>query len=229
MNSVRSDKLDISVDDNDVFNAEKARKGKDRWLYFRYTLEIDPIESVSASDYVAAIGILLKSLWSSRMDAVASCDFEDRLPRNVRRLKWAWNPQDHGTLAGGAQVTGGAGVMIRPTADPIGDLDACARVVRQTWPQARFEDPATGKKYHSYGEIPFGRVEELLAYPNSQAEAAWDADSPDVPPNSMLHLFRSPQFITAVMDDPRAADKESASMISDMSEMNTPNTYQEAA
>lgn len=88
-NSVTSDKLDISVDDNDVFDADKARRGKDRWLYFRYTLEIDPIEGVSPGDYVAAIGTLLESLWSSRMDAVASCDFEARLPRNVRRLKWA--------------------------------------------------------------------------------------------------------------------------------------------
>src|SRR5437879_1707311 len=61
MNSIQSDKLDISVDDNDVFDAEKSHIGKDRWLYFRYTLEIDPIEGISPRDYVAAIGTLLKS------------------------------------------------------------------------------------------------------------------------------------------------------------------------
>lgn len=84
-NSVRSNKLDISVDDNDVFDAEKARIGEDCWLYFRYTLEIDPIRGVSPRDYVAAIGTLLKSLWLSSMDAVAACDFEEQLPRNTRR------------------------------------------------------------------------------------------------------------------------------------------------
>lgn len=95
MNSIKSGKLDISVDDNDVFDAEKSCTGKDRWLYFRYTLEIDPIEGVSSRDYVAAIGAMLKSLWSSGMDAVASCDFEEKLPRNVRRLNWARNSQPH--------------------------------------------------------------------------------------------------------------------------------------
>jgi hypothetical protein len=88
MNSVESDRLDISVDDNDAFDPEKSRLGKDRWLYFPYTLEIDPIEGVSPGEYIAAIGTLLQSLWSSCMDAVASCDFEEQLPRNARRLKW---------------------------------------------------------------------------------------------------------------------------------------------
>jgi hypothetical protein len=92
MNSVKSDKLDISVDENDVFDAQKSQRGKDRWLYFRHTLEIDPVEGASPKDYVAAIGTLLESLWSSRMDAVASCDFEDLLPRNVRRLQWSRAP-----------------------------------------------------------------------------------------------------------------------------------------
>ena len=93
MNSVHSGTLDISVDDNDVFDPAKARTGKDRWLYFRYTLEIDPGEGVPPGEYVAAVGALLKSLWSSGMDAVASCDFEQHLPQNVRRLNWARIPQ----------------------------------------------------------------------------------------------------------------------------------------
>jgi hypothetical protein len=89
MNAVRSPMLDISVDENDVFEAEKAHTGKDRWLYFRYTLEVDPVEGVPPSEYVAAVGALLKTLWSCCMEAVASCDFEDLLPRNERRSKWA--------------------------------------------------------------------------------------------------------------------------------------------
>jgi hypothetical protein len=106
LNSVTSDKLDISVDDNDSFDAEKARRGEDRWLYFRYSLEIDPIEGASRNDYVAAIADLIQSLWSSDMDAVASCEFEDRLPQNVRRLKWALHPRSNGTVDGGTEIIG---------------------------------------------------------------------------------------------------------------------------
>lgn len=93
MNTVRGQTLDISVFENDDYETEMAHTGADRWLYFRYTLEIDPIKGVRPKDYVAAIGALLKSLWSSGMDAVASCDFEEQLPRNVRRLKWARIPR----------------------------------------------------------------------------------------------------------------------------------------
>jgi hypothetical protein len=98
MNSVRSRTLDISVDDNDSFDAEKSHIGKDRWLYFRYTLEIDPVEGVAPKDYIASIASLLRALWSSGMDAVAACDFEDSLPRNERRSKW--------TLAQGDRAAG---------------------------------------------------------------------------------------------------------------------------
>jgi hypothetical protein len=89
MNAVRSRTLDILVDENDVFDAAKSHTGADRWLYFRYTLEVDPVKGVAAEDYIASVGALLKSLWTACMDAVASCDFEDRLPGNERRLKWA--------------------------------------------------------------------------------------------------------------------------------------------
>ena len=87
MNSVKSDKVDISVDDNDVFDPEKSQLGKDRWLYFRYTLEIDPIEGVSPRDTLLSLARCFDRLWSSRLDAVASCDFEGQLPRNVAPLE----------------------------------------------------------------------------------------------------------------------------------------------
>jgi hypothetical protein len=35
LNSVTSDALDISVDDNDVFDPDRSRAGEDRWLYFK--------------------------------------------------------------------------------------------------------------------------------------------------------------------------------------------------
>ena len=53
-----------------------------------------------------------------------------------------------------------------------------------------------------------GACAELFAYSDAQAEAAWDADRDDSPPNSMLYLIRSPNFITVVLDDPNAADMQ---------------------
>jgi hypothetical protein len=106
MNAVRSQILEISVFENDDYDTEMAHTGKDRWLYFRYTLEIDPIQGFSPKDYIAAIGGLLKSLWSSHMDAVASCDFEEELPRNVRRLSWATTLRPHSGDAEGADEDG---------------------------------------------------------------------------------------------------------------------------
>lgn len=117
-NSIRSDTLDISVDDNDVFDAAKSRIGQDRWLYFRYTLEIDPIKGVSPKDYIAAIGTLLQLLWSSHLDAVASCDFEEQLPRNVRRLRWAKTPRPERNGTGGAERIEVADVVIPATGKP---------------------------------------------------------------------------------------------------------------
>src|SRR5207249_4594195 len=94
---VRNEMLDISVFDNDDFDLGKSQQGKDRWLYFRYTLEIDPVVGTAPKDYVASISALLKSLWSSQVDAIGACDFEEYLPRNVRRLELDRTPQTHGT------------------------------------------------------------------------------------------------------------------------------------
>ncbi len=74
--------------------------------------------------------------------------------------------------------------------------------------QARFEDAITGDKYQRIGDIPLGRVRELLAYPDAHAETAWDADSPDSPPNSMLYLILSDHFVTVVVDDPKTPDMQ---------------------
>jgi hypothetical protein len=105
MNAITSQAHDISIFENDDFDTEKSHLGDDRWLYFRYTLEIDPIEGISPGDYVAAIGALLKSLWSSGVDAVAACDFEEQLPRNVRRSKWTRVSRPDNESAGATEMT----------------------------------------------------------------------------------------------------------------------------
>src|SRR5262249_8103633 len=98
-------------------------------------------------------------------------------------------------------MIGGTDIVIPAVGGPD-DLDACARIVQCLWPHAQFEDAVTGEKYAGYADIPLGRVRELFAYRDESAEAAWDADSPDSPPNSMLYLILSPDSVTVVLDDP---------------------------
>ena len=94
----------------------------------------------------------------------------------------------------------------------IGDsaaLEACARIVGRHWLDIRFEDAITGDKYERLCDIPFERVRELLAYPSAEAEAAWDADRPDSPENSMLYLIVRPEDITVVVDNPDTVEMRS--------------------
>ena len=102
-------------------------------------------------------------------------------------------------------MIGGKDILIPARGIPA-SLDACARVVQRQWPEARFEDAETGDKYSAYGELPLGRIRHLLAYPDTKAEALWDADSPDSPVNSMLYLILGKHSVTAVLDDPNVGE-----------------------
>lgn len=102
-------------------------------------------------------------------------------------------------------MIGGHDIVIPAVGIPA-SLDACARIVQRQWPRARFEDAETGEKYSCYGEIPIGQVRQLLAYPNAEAEALWDADNPDSPVNSMLYLILGEESVTVVLDDPNIGE-----------------------
>jgi hypothetical protein len=198
-------------------------------LYFRYTLEIDPTREVALEDYVAAIATLLESLWSSGMDAVAACDFEEKLPRNVRRLKWARTAHSASDEPVRVETVGDTLVVVPVPSDPVA-LDACVRMIYRQWPEACFEEVVTGKKYRTYEAIPFGRVQELLAYPDARAEAAWDAGSPHLPPHSMLQLIPAPHFVPELLDDAKVATSwPILALIRSILRMDILNTYAEAA
>lgn len=105
-------------------------------------------------------------------------------------------------------MIGGNDIVFPAVGDPA-SLEACARIVGRHWPDVRFEDAITGDKYRHLAEIPFGKVGELLVYPNADAEAAWDADSPDSTENSMLYLIVRPEDLTLVLDNPDTAEMRS--------------------
>ncbi len=96
----------------------------------------------------------------------------------------------------------GGNDIVFPAVGDSAALEACARIVGRYWPDVRFEDAITGEKYQRLGEIPLGRVQELLAYPDAVAEAAWDSDSPDSSENSMLSLIVRNDDLTVVIDNP---------------------------
>lgn len=104
-------------------------------------------------------------------------------------------------------MIGGIDVVI-PAVGDAAALEACLRIVQRQWPHARFEDAESGEKYARYDDIPLGRVRELFAYSDAQAESSWDADRDDSPPNSMLYLILSSEFLTVVLDDPNTADMQ---------------------
>ena len=105
-------------------------------------------------------------------------------------------------------MIGGNDIVFPAVGDPAA-LEACARIVARHWPTIRFEDAITGDKYQGLCDVPFGMVRELLAYPNANAEAAWDADSPDSPENTMLYLIVRPEDITVIVDNPDTAEMRS--------------------
>ena len=99
--------------------------------------------------------------------------------------------------------------IVFPAVGDAATLGSCARIVGRHWPNIRFEDAITGEKYPHLDDVPFGKVRELLAYPNAEAEADWDADSPDSLENSMLYLIARPKDITVVIDNPETAEMQS--------------------
>ncbi len=103
----------------------------------------------------------------------------------------------------------GGNDIVFPAVGDSASLEACARIVNRRWPEARFEDAVTGDKYQHLGDIPFGKVRELLAYPNAAAEAAWDADSAVSGENSMICLIVRPEDLTLVLDNPQTAEMQS--------------------
>ncbi len=98
-------------------------------------------------------------------------------------------------------MIGGIDVRI-PT--KAGELSAeiSVRAIRQVWPNAVFEDGLTGEHYDHFWQIPFGKIEELFVYRDSDASHLWDAEGaiPDAY-NSMIHIILDPGMLTAVVDE----------------------------
>lgn len=79
--NVTTEHADIFIFNNGDFNEDKRNQGNDEFLYYKYNLEIEPTEDVENSAFVVEISNLLIKLWDAGYKAIASCDFEELLPR----------------------------------------------------------------------------------------------------------------------------------------------------
>jgi len=102
-------------------------------------------------------------------------------------------------------MIGGTDVLI-PTTAGSSALDACVRVIRRQWPQAVFEDAATGVLFDDYAELSFRDLPELFVYQNRQVARVWEEEGA-VPSlqNTMIHVLVSATDLTLVVDHPSSA------------------------
>ncbi|MCM3134248.1 1,4-dihydroxy-6-naphthoate synthase [Paenibacillus polysaccharolyticus] len=79
--SILTEQSEIFIFNNGDFDEEKRDQGNGGFLYYRYYLEIEPTEDADDHSFILEISNLLTKLWDNDFEAIASCDFEDLLPR----------------------------------------------------------------------------------------------------------------------------------------------------
>lgn len=78
--TVASRYLDLDVVVNKSFSVP-GLNNEDEFLSYPIYLDVEPNSRASAIEYIVAVSELLQGLWAAGFDAVAACDFEDKLPR----------------------------------------------------------------------------------------------------------------------------------------------------
>ena len=95
---IRNEIGELELRRNDDRDRASAQEFPDGFLHFRSIIEFYPRTTATRDDEVNYIARLLDRLWSSRVPAVASCDYEGDLPhRGGYRdpsLPWPSAPQN---------------------------------------------------------------------------------------------------------------------------------------
>lgn len=84
-NTVLTEQAELFVFMSMDYSAAERNREPDGFLFYRYELSMEPHEGASLRRYIAWVGQLLTELWAAGFRAVASCDFEELLPRQSRR------------------------------------------------------------------------------------------------------------------------------------------------
>jgi hypothetical protein len=80
-NTVLTEHAELFVFTNVAYSAADRNREADGFLYYRYELSIEPHEGANLRPYITWVGQLLSGLWAAGFRAVASCEFEELLPR----------------------------------------------------------------------------------------------------------------------------------------------------
>jgi hypothetical protein len=85
--------------------------------------------------------------------------------------------------------------------EPADTLDAVAREVTRRWDKAVYQDGETGCLFHTFADVPFGKLREILIYRDPASLGSWESLGA-VPENagSMIHVLLSGTQLTLVVD-----------------------------
>jgi hypothetical protein len=73
--------FEIDIVKNSDFNESESKKFPDGFLSFPFLIEYYSNGEVKTADIFNAT-VILEELWKNNIPAIASCDFEDKLPEN---------------------------------------------------------------------------------------------------------------------------------------------------
>lgn len=77
--TIRTSSCVIDVEENDQFDNVMRTGAADGFLYYRYFLDVEPVESAGRERYVQVVSDLLRGLRDNGCKAVPACDFEEEL------------------------------------------------------------------------------------------------------------------------------------------------------
>ena len=103
-------------------------------------------------------------------------------------------------------MIGGTDFIIPTTAGPA-SMRLALQVILSHWPHAVAKDATTGEPISLGPELPTSPPDELFVYCDKGSARSWADLGPDPSvANTMLHLLRSDDSLTVVVDDEPAPD-----------------------
>ena len=108
---------------------------------------------------------------------------------------------------------GGIDILIPHQIDEKLAVYLTARLIRQRWKNAVFEDTNTEEYYEDYHKLPMRELSEVFVYKDKICKAEWDWDAGNAAPNTMIYVIGQKDLITVVVDERDAEMNEIVSSI----------------
>ncbi|MCK9459599.1 MAG: hypothetical protein M0R80_08170 [Proteobacteria bacterium] len=96
---------------------------------------------------------------------------------------------------------GGIDILIPHEIDEKLAVYLTARLIRQHWENAVFENANTEEYYEDYHKLPTRELSEIFVYKDKICKAEWDWDQGNAGPNTMIYVIGQKDLITLVADE----------------------------